>query len=216
MALAIMGMMMNSCVSSQMQQGTTYNQGTGTTTGSSTGTGNLGTILGGLGGLQGIGDIISGTLGITTTEIAGTWTYTEPAVLFESDNLLTKAGGQLAAQTIAKKLDTYYQKVGIKPGKMTMTFDNNGNFTQTIGSKTQSGTYTVNNGQVSLTYQGGTKQLVGTTQFSGNNLVIVMDVTKLLDYVKTAAASINNSQLSQISSLANSVSGMKAGLKFTK
>ena len=176
-------------------------------------TGGLGSVLG---NISGIGDIISGVLGITTKDITGTWVYQEPAVLFESDNLLTKAGGKLAANTIASKLDTYFQKVGIAKGKMTMTFDGSGNFTQSIGTKTQSGTYTVENGNVSLVYQGGIKQFVGTTQFDGNNLVVVVDVTKLLDFAKTIASASNNSTLNSISSIASSVSGMKAGLKFTK
>ncbi|MCF0186447.1 MAG: DUF4923 family protein, partial [Bacteroidaceae bacterium] len=60
------------------------------------------------------------------------------------------------------------------------------------------------------------QQIVGTTQFDGNNLVIVMDVTKLLNFAKTAAASSNNQTLNGISSIANSFSGMKVGLKFKK
>lgn len=169
-----------------------------------------------LGNISGIGDILSGVLGITTKNIVGTWVYQQPAVVFESDNLLTKAGGQLAAQNIATKLDAYYQKVGIVPGKVTMTFDESGNFTQTISGKTLSGTYTLTDGTVNLTYQAGVQQIVGTTQFDGNNLLIVVDMTKLLNFAKTISANTNNSTLSGIAALANGVSGMKAGLKFTK
>ena len=184
--------------------------------GTSSQTGGLSGVLGNLGGLQGIGEVLSGVLGVTTQDIVGTWTYQEPAVLFESDNMLAKAGGQLAAKTVESKLKTDYEKVGIKSGLMTMTFDRSGNFSQTVSGKTQSGTYTVNNGAVNLTYSGGTQQIVGTTQFDGNNLVIVMDVTKLLNFAKTAAASSNNQTLNGISSIANSFSGMKGSLKFKK
>ncbi|MCF0195527.1 MAG: DUF4923 family protein [Bacteroidaceae bacterium] len=198
----------------QGQTGTTTTQTTQTTTQQSTG--GLGSILGGLTGGSGIGSVISSMLGITTTQITGTWVYQQPAVLFESDNLLTKAGGQLAAQAIEKKLDTYFQKVGISQGKLTMTFDNNGNFTQNVAGKTQTGTYTVDNGNVCLTYASGTQQFIGTTQFDGNNLVIVVDMTKLLNFAKNIASSSNNSTLNTISSVASGVNGMKAGLKFTK
>ena len=166
--------------------------------------------------LTGIGGVLSNSLGVNTTSSVGTWVYQQPAVLFESDNLLAKAGGQIAAQSLADKMDTYCQKAGIKPGKLTMTFDNAGKFTQTIGTKTQSGTYTVSNGTVNLTYSGGTGQIVGTTQFDGSNLVIVVDMTKLLSFAQNLTANSSNSTLSALSSVTKSFNGMKAGLKFSK
>ncbi|MCF0176778.1 MAG: DUF4923 family protein [Bacteroidales bacterium] len=166
--------------------------------------------------LSGVGDIISKTLGITTTDIVGVWTYQEPAVLFESDDMLTKAGGQVAAQKVAQTLDGYYQKVGITPGKMKMSFDKNGNFTQSIGGKTLSGTYTLENGNINLVYSGGVQQIIGTTQFEGNNLVVVVDVTKLLNAVKSLSGYTNNAAISTIAALAANFNGMKAGFRFSK
>lgn len=166
--------------------------------------------------LSGVGDIVSRTLGITTTDIVGNWTYQEPAVLFESDDMLSKAGGQVAAQKVAQTLDGYYRKVGITPGKMTMTFDKDGNFTQSFGGKTISGTYALEDGNINLTYSGGIHQIIGTTQFDGNNLVVVADVTKLLNAVKTVSGYTNNAALTSIAALAANFNGMKAGFRFSK
>ncbi len=47
----------------------------------------------------------------------GTWTYTGPAIEFESDNLLQKAGGSVAANAAENKLKRTIGKVGIKPDK---------------------------------------------------------------------------------------------------
>ncbi|MCF0187065.1 MAG: DUF4923 family protein [Bacteroidaceae bacterium] len=206
--VASCSIMLSSCGTTGFSQG-----GANTNTQNS---GDLSSIIGNLGGLSGIGDILSSVLGVTTNNIVGTWTYEQPAVLFESDNFLTKAGGQVVAQRISSQIDGYFQKVGITKGKMLMTFDNKGNFTQTVSGKTQSGTYTLNDGSVQLTYQGGVKQFVGTTQFSGNNLVIVVDASKLLNMAQTVSSSSNNSQLSAISSIIKGFSGMKLGLKFVK
>ncbi|MCF0202678.1 MAG: DUF4923 family protein, partial [Bacteroidaceae bacterium] len=175
---------------------------TGTTSGSST--------------LGGITDIISSALGVTTTSIVGTWEYQEPAVLFTSDNLLAKAGGSVMSSSIEKKLDTYFQKVGVKKGMLTMTFDEQGNFTQSVKGKTIKGTYTVENGNVTLKYLNTAKQFIGTTQLSGNDLVIVVDATKILSFAQTVASSSSNSTLSSISSLTKNIKGMKAGLKLKK
>ncbi|MCF0178929.1 MAG: DUF4923 family protein [Bacteroidales bacterium] len=204
--VASCSLMLSSCGTTGFTQGGANTQSSG----------DLSSIIGNLGGLSGIGDILSGVLGVTTNNIVGTWTYEQPAVLFESDNFLTKAGGQVVAQRISNQIDGYFQKVGITKGKMQMTFDNNGNFTQTVSGKTQSGTYTLSDGSVQLTYQGGVKQFVGTTQFSGNNLVIVVDASKLLNMAQTVSSSSNNSQLSAISSIISGFSGMKLGLKLVK
>ncbi|MCF0178437.1 MAG: DUF4923 family protein [Bacteroidales bacterium] len=166
--------------------------------------------------LSGVGNILTKTLGITTTDIVGTWSYQSPAVLFESDDVLTKAGGQAVAQKMEKTLDTYYQKVGIAPGKMTMTFDKDGNFTQSISGKTMSGTYTLENGNVSLKYSGGMDQIIGTTQFDGNDLVVVVDVSKILSAIKTISGYTNNATIQSLATIANGVSGMKTGFRFTK
>ncbi|MCF0205253.1 MAG: DUF4923 family protein [Muribaculaceae bacterium] len=190
-------------------------QGLGTSSSTQSSSG-LGNVLGSLGGLSGIGDILSSVLGANSTDIVGTWTYDGPAVMFESQNVLTQIGGQVAANTISNKLDGYLQKVGITKGAMTMTFDRNGNFVQTLGSRSQGGTYVVNNGNVELTYKSGTKQFVGTTQLSGNNLVVVMDATKLLNFAKNIAQSSGNSTLNSISSIASGVTGMEVGFKFVK
>lgn len=149
-------------------------------------------------------------------DIVGTWTYTEPAVVFSSDNALKNIGGKVASQTIENKLQSQFEKVGIKKGTMKMTFDNDGNFTQTVGSKTMTGTYKVSGKSVTLTYQGGVQQFVGTTQLDGSDLLIVMDASKLLKYANTLGSLTGNSALKTAGSLLSSMDGMEVGLKLNK
>lgn len=170
--------------------------------------------VGGL--LSGLGSLFNSSLMATEDKIVGTWTYTQPAVVFESDNVLSKLGGSVASSTIEKNLKEKLEKYGVKEGSVQMTFDKQGNFTQTIAGKTLKGTYTMDDTNVVLKYNGQVSQMVGQTQLSGNNLLILMDASKLLDYMKTLGALSGDSKLKTISSLASNVDGMLVGLKLEK
>lgn len=152
----------------------------------------------------------------TADEFVGTWKYTEPAVVFESNNALKNIGGKVASAAIEKKLQSEFSKFGIRKGQMKMTFDKDGNFTQTLGRQTLTGTYTTSGKQVVLTYSTGLKQLVGTTQLDGNDLLIVMDVSKLLKYAGSLGQLTGNSTISSLGSLLGSYDGMEVGLKLEK
>lgn len=170
--------------------------------------------VGGL--LSGLGSLFNSSLMATEDKIVGTWTYTQPAVVFESDNVLSKLGGSVASSTIEKNLKEKLEKYGVKEGSVRMTFDKQGNFTQTIAGKTLKGTYTLDGTNVVLKYSGHVSQMVGHTQLSGNNLLILMDASKLLSYMKTLGSLAGNSQLKTISSLVSNVDGMLVGLKLEK
>lgn len=183
---------------------------TKTTESSTSGNSSIGSLL------SGISSLFNSSLTATEDKIVGTWTYTQPAVLFESDNVLSKLGGSVASSTIEKNLKEKLEKYGIKEGAVKMTFDKQGNFTQTIAGKTLSGTYTLDDTNVVLKYDGKVSQMVGQTQLSGNKLLILMDASKLLSYVKTLGSLSGDSRLATISSLASNVDGMLVGLQLEK
>lgn len=193
---------------------------------SSTGSSLLGGLLSAIGGeasSNSSSDIISGLTTIfnsskvaTKDKLVGTWNYSEPAVVFSSSNVLKNIGGKVASSTIERKLESQLEKLGIKKGTLKMSFDKDGNFTQTLGGKTLSGTYTVSGKNVSLKYAGSIQQIVGTTQLDGNDLLIVMDASKLLKYAKVLGALTGNSLLSTAGSLFSSMDGMEVGLKLNK
>ena len=166
--------------------------------------------------VNGLVSILSSKLAATEDQIVGTWTYEEPAIVFTSDNVLQKYGGKVAAAAIEKKLQTKLEKYGIKKGKMTMTFDKDGNFTQTVSGKTVKGTYTISGSNVNLKYAGQVSQVVGTTQIEDGDLLIVMDASKLLSYMKTLGKVSSNSTLKNASSLISGFNGMKCGLRLSK
>ncbi len=160
--------------------------------------------------------IFSGSKVATADKIVGTWVYEEPAVVFQSSNLLKKAGGSVVSSSIEKKLQTTLNKYGIKKGTMSMTFDKSGNFTQTISGKTVKGTYTIDGKNVKLKYATGVSQILGTTQLDGNSLLIVMNASKLLKFASAVGKVSGNSMLSTAGSLLSGMDGMECGVRLKK
>lgn len=191
---------------------------------------NLGNILGGvLGGKSSektsaestkTSDLISGLTSIFSSEkqasqqsIVGTWVYSEPAIVLSSDNFLTNAAAKLAAGKVEDKLSEVLSKYGIKAGALTITFNEDGTFTETIGTKKISGKWTITDSKLNLTFgKLASKTIPVTTQLENNKLMFVTDATKLLDFVKNIASKSSNSKIQTITSLMKSVNGMEAGL----
>lgn len=160
--------------------------------------------------------IFSSSKVATKDKIIGTWVYDEPAVVMESSNALKNIGGKLVTSTIENQLKTKLETYGFKSGDITMTFDKSGNFTQTLKGKKLKGTYSINGKNVILKYGGEVSQIVGTTQVDGNNLLIVMDASKLLKYVNLIGSISQNPTLKTASSLIGSMDGLECGLKLIK
>ncbi len=163
-----------------------------------------------------LGNIISSVTGSATTtqaNLVGSWSYNEPAVQFESKNLLTKAGGATAATKVENKLASIYNMMGIRAGRVNFTFDNNGGVTYTMGSRSFNGTYIFDRQSKTITITTATGQnLTAYVTISGNNMSLCFDSTKALNLFTTISKGFN----STISAIAGSYDGMKTGFKFTK
>ena len=162
---------------------------------------------------------VTGGTTVTESNIAGTWTYSAPAVEFSSDNILSNLGGTAVSAKIEKKLTTYLKKVGVTTGKFSITFNSDKSFTATLANgKSSTGTYALSDGTLSLTFTTTGAKVNATTVYSGTDLELLMSADKLLSLMTAIsnAASKANSSISAISTLLGQYSGMKVGLKFTK
>ena len=163
-----------------------------------------------------LGNLISSVTGSATTtqaNLIGTWSYTEPSVQFESENLLTQAGGSAIATKVESKLATYYKMVGITAGRVTFTFDESGNVTYTLGSRSFSGTYTFDSSAKTVTIATSTGlSIKAYVTISGSAMSLCFDSSKVLSLFTSLSSSFNKT----VSSLAGSYSGMKTGFKFEK
>ena len=182
----------------------------------------LNNVLGKISGNSLSNDVVSALTSVFSSDkqasvknIIGTWSYSEPAIVFQSDNVLAKAASKVAANKIEKKLQSYLTQYGIKPGTLTITFKEDGTFSETLNKKTINGKWTITNSKLQLTVS-GIKTPAITTQINGNNLLLVTDATKLLNLFKTIGKTSNNSTLSTVTSLMKSVNGMQAGITLSK
>ena len=164
---------------------------------------------------QGLTSIFSSEKQATKEKIIGTWAYTEPAIVFTSDNILAKAASKIAANKVESKLQEQLSKYGIKPGSFSMTFKEDGTFTETLKGKTTKGTWQVKDSKLILSIA-GVKALSITTQIDGKDLQFVTDATKLLNLFKTMGAKSSNQNIQTIASLMKSVNGMQAGITMRK
>ena len=174
-----------------------------------------------LGGGQGE-DIISGIPSIfssdkqaTTNNIIGTWSYAEPAIVFTSDNLLTKLAAKVAANKLEDKLQSYLTQYGLKPGALILTFNEDGTCTETLNGKTMKGKWQVKDSKLILTL-GGIKALQITTQIDGKNMMFVTDATKLLKLFKSVGAKSTNKNIQTVTALMKGIDGMQAGVTLKK
>ena len=153
----------------------------------------------------------------TSIDMTGTWTYKGTALEFESDNLLQKAGGSVAAGTIESKLNEQLAKIGIKEGQMSFTFNTDSTFTTQINKRKLSGTYSydVSTKKVNLKFS----KLISfnaTMNCTSTTMDILFDADKLLKIVTYLASKSSNSTLNTISSLASSYDGMLLGFSLEK
>lgn len=164
---------------------------------------------------SGLTSVFSSNKQATAEKMVGTWTYTEPAIVFTSDNILAKAASKIAANKVESKLQEQLSKYGIKPGDFSMTFKEDGTFTETLKGKTSKGTWQVKDSKLILSIV-GVKALTITTQIDGKDLQFVTDATKLLNLFKTLGAKSSNSSIKTVASLMKSVKGMQAGITLRK
>ena len=204
--------------------GTTSTTTTGTDTGDLIGS-VLGTALGtgttgtGMDAGSLIGGVIGQLLGGTTSasSIVGTWVYTEPSVQFESENLLAKAGGAVASNTVVNKINPYYQAIGITPGAFAITFNSDNTCSYTMRGQTYNGTYQFDPSTHQITIQGQILTFPKAyVTVSANQMAMTFDASKLLTLAQGLASASQNSTLSTISSLSKSFSGMKTGFMFQR
>lgn len=188
----------------------------------------LGNLLGGLTGnssgdsaSDAISGLVSGLLGnkkVTLENMVGTWSYTGPAVCFQSENFLQQAGGAAAAGTIEGKLKPYYNK--LKLNKMTLTVNEDGTFSMGTGKMQATGTITFNGDEIYFNFTAMGQISLGKVRAyvtqTANTMSVMFDATKLVNIVKTVASVSNNASVSAVSSLLQSYDGICVGFKLKK
>ncbi len=173
----------------------------------------LGTALGSL-----LGSFLGNSIPFSQSTILGSWNYQGADCIFESDNFLMKAGGEVAAAQVESKINNALAKVGISAGKCTFTFNKDNTYTATIGSRAISGTYTLDteNKKITLTYLQGLGQMTPQIVMNGGKLSLLFEADKLLKLLSTVSALGGSTSMKTVSNLLTSYDGLLIGMQFQK
>lgn len=181
---------------------------TGNTSGS---TSSAGSIIGGL-----LNNVIGSGTFSKEDLCAHTWKYSKPGCAFTSENLLAKAGGEIAASKVEEKLSTYYNKFGFSSSNTQFTFTTDGNFSAQIDGKPWQGTYTFDEKTHAIHLKGLLLSASGYATKTTNGISLLFDQKKLLNLIKMLSAFKGSSTLSAVGTIANSYDGMRVGFEMTK
>ena len=147
---------------------------------------------------------------------AHTWKYSKPGCAFTSENLLAKAGGEIAANKVEEKLGEYYSKFGFSGSNTYFTFKTDGTFAAKIDGKSWQGNYTFDEKSHAIQMKGLLLSMSGYATKTTNGISLLFDQKKLLNLIKTMGALKGSSTLSAIGTIANNYDGMRVGFEMTK
>lgn len=167
--------------------------------------------------LTGVAKAVVGDKATTSSSIIGTWKYVGPQCQFESENLLAKAGGEVAAKEVEEKMQTVYDRIGMSGCEYT--FNEDGTYSYTLKKRTMSGTYTFDDKEKTITMKGklGVKTVAHVT-VTGNDMSLVFNADKLMSVLKTITGTVSkvNSTAATINSVAGSYDGLMLGFDLKK
>lgn len=167
-------------------------------------------------------DMIEGVLSTSNIEVkdlAGVWTSTGSAVAFQSEDLLSKAGGTAMASTIESKINPYFTKYGIVGSIITIQTD--GSFTMALKKTTLKGKIIKGeNNKFILSFEAFGKNNLGNVnlyiQKTSSSMDMMFDVSKLKTILSSIASISKKGLGTSLNSMLNSYDGICIGFKMTK
>ena len=210
MAFVAMGMMLCSNANAQLSDilKNAANTAINKTTGNST-AGNVAADI--------IGNLL-GTSKVTDKSLVGTWSYSQPCVAFESENVLASLGSSVVSTKVENTMQNGLTKVGFTSGKVIMTLKEDKTGTIQFNGKAVDINWAVEETNMKLSFPLINKGVTMNAKLTGSELQLAMKSDKLLTLLNaiTQKAGTVNSSLGTLNTLTKNVKGMYMGLKFTK
>ena len=176
--------------------------------------GNMSQVLGAMTNGTGVVNAISSVIGLDKVKaqnLIATWRYSGPGCAFTSENLLAKAGGEVAAVQIEQKLLPYYQQVKISESNTYITFKEDGTFSSKIAGTPFSGNYTFDEASQKITLKGLLLSVNCYAKKESNGISILFEAKKLLTVLQTMSAMSGNKDLQTIGDLSKNYDGVRVG-----
>lgn len=176
--------------------------------------GTLASVLNTVGSGGTIANVFSSVIGmdkLSQRGLIGSWNYSGPGCAFTSENLLAKAGGEVAATKIEQELQPYYDKLGLSSSNTRLTFNEDQTFSAVIAGKSLSGKYTFDETNAKITMQ--------TLLFSFNcyakreygGISLLFESKKLLTVLQAVALMSGNDTAQKVGELSKNYDGVRLG-----
>ena len=147
--------------------------------------------------------------------LIGTWQYVEPAVYATKGNLLLKLAENAVANNLEVFLRQYVEKSNITQENTSFTFHKDGTFDRVIAGRQAHGVWLVNGEKLVLGIENVMTADI-TTHHDDGELMLLIDVDKLLTALKTLGAMKDNKTNKQLIKLTKKIPGLQAGIKLVK
>ena len=167
-------------------------------------------------------DIIEGVLSTSNLEVkdlVGVWTSTGSAVAFQSEDLLSQAGGVAMASTLESKINPYFTKYGIVGSVITIQTD--GSFSMTLKKTTLKGKIVKGeNNKFILSFEAFGKNNLGNVnlyiQKTSTSMDLMFDASKLKTILSSIASLSKKGLGNSLNTFLNSYNGICIGFKMSK
>ena len=209
-ALLALGMMV--CGNANAQLSNVLKSVAGTAISKATGNSTAGDVASDL-----IGNLL-GTSKVSEKSLVGTWSYNQPCVAFESEDVLTTLGSSMVSKKVESTMQKGLTKVGFNSGKVVMTLKEDKTGTIEFNGKNIIVNWAVDGSDLKLTFPIVDKGVTMNAKLTRSELQLAMKADKLLTLLNTITekTSTVNSSLGTLNTLTKNVKGMYMGLKFTK
>ena len=165
--------------------------------------------------LTGIVNSLAGVVYSAPISLNGTYSYNGVAVSVTSSEggVLQNLAGSAVTSGIEGKIDEKLAKWGIKPGMMTITFNNEDNsFVWNIGKISLPGTYKVGDAEKTVT------SMTGTLESGLTEAKMLFTANKTAGFLKKVVNQLgqSSSEVATIAKLADGYDNYKIGFKLAK
>jgi hypothetical protein len=169
-----------------------------------------------------LGNVLGAVLGasnkLTEADLVGTWNYVSVDCVFESENFLMKAGGEMASTQIETKLNETFSKFGVVPGACSFTFNADKTYSAQISALPMGGEYALDadSKKLTMTYLAGVGTMTPNIVKTGNKISLLYEADKLLAIAQKLAAMSGNTSLQALADLASQYDGLMIGIELQK
>ena len=181
--------------------------------------GNMGQVISAMTNGTGIANAIKSVIGldkVKAQQLIGDWKYKGPGCAFTSENLLAKAGGEMAAVQIEEKVKPYYQQVGLSAENTFISFKEDGTFSSKIAGAPFNGQYTFDEATQKITLKSLFFSVNCYAKKEVGGISILFEAKKLLTLLQTVSAFSGNKDLQTISDLSKKYDGVRIGFDMNK